>query len=705
MVKRKIIFSTSSLLLTLILFAPVFTFAATPAGLTPKSPFYFLDKLSEKISLFFTFDPGKKTEKILTNADERLAEAEAVAEEKNIDAVKTAITGYVDNIALATEKFKDIKDQEKAEKMLTSIADNTSKNQEILTDILAKVPQEAKEAITKAIEVIKKGQDEALKQIATLKQEVSKLKQEITELKKQQKIESTAPTNTQNQSDIKELKKEIEELKKQALMPETPSILEPTTSIPATTPATPEIPTTSPISESQTLEMGVVYVTPSLNSARIEWRTNIPTNSKLFLHGRVYSSESGLSTRHIVNVADLTSGTNYLYDIEAINGDQFAQKQGSFTTKPDDLILSLQVDKTSVPLTNWHSVKITAQFTKNGKLVPVDISFSAPDSSKTYIVFSSSDPKSWPIGTNSNPCGNNPFLIQPAGNSGGSCSIDAKVNFEYQPKSLGTHTITATASGITKTIDIQAVEYVRIDPKFEKSFVYQQDINNSSYPVEIPEYPLGHQDATIVNFNLSDVDEPFTLDEIKIESDISTSKFRLPRSSGSGSLHQIKIDNTADIPVGTHTLTIKEIKVIGQKSGWYRIVSGLPVTLTFKIKEEISYDVQSVIPYKSQGQTIFVGNVDVWYLMHNKTSKSLIVKKIKARITTSDSTPKIFEIETAGAQQNVVIAPISSDQAGKLSFNNSYETILGPLKIETITIETDSVVPVTGKNEIIKYLP
>ena len=109
-------------------------------------------------------------------ADERLAEIEAVAEEKNPSAVKTALANYESNVALATEKSKEVKDKEQAENLFTSIADNASRNQEVLSAVLIKVPEEAKAAITQAIEASRKGQEEATKQIAELKGEIEKLK-------------------------------------------------------------------------------------------------------------------------------------------------------------------------------------------------------------------------------------------------------------------------------------------------------------------------------------------------------------------------------------------------------------------------------------------------------------------------------------------------------------------------------------------------
>ena len=131
----------SILLISLAFVVPAQASAATSAGVTPGSFFYFFDTTFENISLFFTFDSENKARKALEYADERLAEIEAVAEEKNPNGVKTAIANYESNIALATEKSKEVKDKGQAESLLTSISDNTAKNQEVLAAVLIKVPE------------------------------------------------------------------------------------------------------------------------------------------------------------------------------------------------------------------------------------------------------------------------------------------------------------------------------------------------------------------------------------------------------------------------------------------------------------------------------------------------------------------------------------------------------------------------------------
>ena len=48
-------------------------------GITPDSTFYFFDNWGKNIGLFFAFGPEAKAQKALEYAEERLAEAQAIA--------------------------------------------------------------------------------------------------------------------------------------------------------------------------------------------------------------------------------------------------------------------------------------------------------------------------------------------------------------------------------------------------------------------------------------------------------------------------------------------------------------------------------------------------------------------------------------------------------------------------------------------------
>lgn len=334
---------------------PASASAATSPGIKPGSIFYFFDITFEKIGLLFTFSPEKKAEKALKYADERLAEAGAVTD--NAEAVKTAITNYESNIAFAEEESKDVGDKEKAEALLTSIADNTSKHQEVLTDVLAKVPDEAKEAITRAIEASRRGHAEAMQKIAELKGEVEKLKQEVAELKaKDEEREKTI-------EELNKQKSESSATRQKISTPQTPATpilkIEPaktTSVVTLLNGAVVEIDASGKILQyikeapvnttiltkpSSNVFIFDFKVTPTpsdgqknVSTVRIEWKTNVPTESKIFLTDsdgivRLYTSQTGLSTNHFISVGSF-EGVTYGYEIEAIGKNGFAKQSGKF---------------------------------------------------------------------------------------------------------------------------------------------------------------------------------------------------------------------------------------------------------------------------------------------------------------------------------------------------------------------------------------
>ncbi len=77
-----------------LLFVPFLVFAQAglpaeglpKAGLTPESPFYFLDKLGEALREFFAFSPEGKARLQIVFAAERVAEIKIILETKGVDA-------------------------------------------------------------------------------------------------------------------------------------------------------------------------------------------------------------------------------------------------------------------------------------------------------------------------------------------------------------------------------------------------------------------------------------------------------------------------------------------------------------------------------------------------------------------------------------------------------------------------------------------
>jgi len=308
------------LILVVLFVSPISVSAATKAGIKPGSFFYFLDTTFENISLFFTFNPEKKATKALGYANERLAEIQAIAEEKNPDAVKTAIANYESNVALATEKSKEVEDKGKTENLLTLIADTTSKNQEVLSAVLIKVPDEAKETITQAIEASRKGQEEAMTKIAELKGEVGQLKKEFENLKKKSDDTQTA--------EIERLRKEVEELKLREDT-QTKSVQEQSKQKSGTVPAVTK-PATPPVSESISAQSPATNQTPQISSNELEDGLNR-------LYTQLTLNFIKTSSDHLVNIAALLASK---FDILVDGRDYCAQTYGDRIKEKDECMLS-----------------------------------------------------------------------------------------------------------------------------------------------------------------------------------------------------------------------------------------------------------------------------------------------------------------------------------------------------------------------------
>lgn len=73
-----------------VVISPVGEVELVDAGVTPDSAFHGLDRAMERISLAFTFGKADKAKKTLEYAEERLAEAQVMAEEGNLEATETA---------------------------------------------------------------------------------------------------------------------------------------------------------------------------------------------------------------------------------------------------------------------------------------------------------------------------------------------------------------------------------------------------------------------------------------------------------------------------------------------------------------------------------------------------------------------------------------------------------------------------------------
>ena len=193
------------------------------------------------------------------------------------------------------------------------------------------------------------------------------------------------------------------------------------------------------------------------------------------------------------------------------------------------------------------------------------------------------------------------------------CSDNGGVSYQHGIRIVAsTNGIKSSESSFASTTHYPSEPYLESvppfpttnDPLIVKRQVWQQDQTNTSYPVDIPVYPLGYSGATIAVFRISSADEDFYVDKIQYEFDVKDVNATGSFSPAGGGLsttgttfvpttnyknnpyidYSIKLNIPNDFYLGTHSITIKSIRLVGYTSGLYREVQGLPMTFTYEIK-------------------------------------------------------------------------------------------------------------------------
>ncbi|MFB6216541.1 MAG: DUF5667 domain-containing protein [Candidatus Aenigmatarchaeota archaeon] len=116
-------------------------------GITPDSPFYFLDK---------AFDAFQSSEAV---ANERVAEIKAMAERNKTQAMEKAVEGYQNALQ------RRIQQGNQSAAVAEEVARQTSNHLSILAQVRQRVPEQAKDAIGRAINNSARGRERAIKAI------------------------------------------------------------------------------------------------------------------------------------------------------------------------------------------------------------------------------------------------------------------------------------------------------------------------------------------------------------------------------------------------------------------------------------------------------------------------------------------------------------------------------------------------------------
>jgi len=174
-----------------------------PAGLTPDSPFYFLNQFREAVQMFFTFNPEAKAKLEVSFASERVAEIKAVistkgVQDKAVAVAETSLQNSLSNAAkiVAAEKSKG----NDVSQLANSLNDQIAQNKELLSQVF----DNQKNALDVKIEELKTAASDARSVGSATTTDA--LAQQIQDLKTQQDLLDKAKQSQENAIDSENAK-------------------------------------------------------------------------------------------------------------------------------------------------------------------------------------------------------------------------------------------------------------------------------------------------------------------------------------------------------------------------------------------------------------------------------------------------------------------------------------------------------------------
>ncbi|GEM_PF-4019470 len=123
------------------------------AGITPDSPFYFVKAWREQIQSLLAFGAENKAKQFLHLAEVRLAEYKKMAELGKDDISARTLEKFNNHLDRALEKLSELKKEKRdAKEIEDKIGEARMKHVEVLRENLAKVPEQARKGLERAIE-------------------------------------------------------------------------------------------------------------------------------------------------------------------------------------------------------------------------------------------------------------------------------------------------------------------------------------------------------------------------------------------------------------------------------------------------------------------------------------------------------------------------------------------------------------------------
>ena len=152
------------------------------AGITPNSPVYGLDRALERIQLAITFREAEKAKLKFKFAEERLAEAEVMAEEGEEELAEELMEDYEEGLNETNEEIeRAVARGQNITELVEHVSTRTSKHLEVLQRVYEKVPEQARAAIAHAMEVSVRKQVGVLAHIEDGEEIKERIRNEISE--------------------------------------------------------------------------------------------------------------------------------------------------------------------------------------------------------------------------------------------------------------------------------------------------------------------------------------------------------------------------------------------------------------------------------------------------------------------------------------------------------------------------------------------
>ncbi len=146
--------------------APKIDYYLPYPGILPDNILYPLKMVRDRILLFLTFDPVKKAEKLLLFADKRVNAARSLIEGGKIELGISTLTKAEKYLERAINQAEEARKAGKNTFLLDEkLVKATLKHQEVLGEVLEKVPEEAKASIQDALSYSRKGYETVVRVI------------------------------------------------------------------------------------------------------------------------------------------------------------------------------------------------------------------------------------------------------------------------------------------------------------------------------------------------------------------------------------------------------------------------------------------------------------------------------------------------------------------------------------------------------------